>query len=126
MNLSSLDINIGDPGDFQGYVDDAISKAVAGDAVWLTAGGEAIAAIVPPDVLRFYARHNRLIPEHEMHHLDGPRECDRCALLRANSGWLFSAVDISRTIAQTADGTSSSPATPTSSVASSQNRPSIP
>lgn len=104
MNVSRLDINFGDYSRYGEALDDAIARAEQGEAAWLEAGGTPVAALVPPEVLRFYAEFHDMVPAHPMHQLDGPPECTRCQILRDNSDWLFSGVDISGTIArQTAD-----------------------
>ena len=93
MNVSRLDINFGDYYAYGEALDDVIARAQNGEATWLEAGGAPVAALVPAEVLRFYAEFHDMVPAHDMHQLDGPPECARCQILRDNSDWLFKATD---------------------------------
>ena len=112
MNVSVLGIHSMTTADSALELGQAVGIATRGDAAWLVLDGEVVGAVVPPDVLRFYARFNDLIPDHPEHHLDGPVECDRCQLLRDNAHWLFT-----DSPDHTADGTASSAPSATDSSA---------
>jgi hypothetical protein len=106
VKISRFDINVSNYTTFGHDVDDKIAEVIAGDAAWLTAGGEIVAALVPPEVLRFYAQFHELVPDHPQHATDGPAECIRCQILRDNADWIFQATpevsdaDLSRAVSQ--------------------------